>query len=681
MHISQRSYIFGDIRFDATGAGAAQAPFILAGPQMYAIGRGTATIGSIGEEHLVGQMGGIWAHPLKVADGISVDLLDVRGEPLPVEEARFTEGPGEVSWRWSWSGLGVSRRDRVLPRAPVYASLIQVVNDGLDLIEGMLSITTELRFLGCWFGGLHAAGGTYRLAYATVLGSDDLQTGWGVAFGTAVPPDEFQIEPHAGSTTVNLRYGFKLEPGAARVWTLLLTVGQQGGVSEAEARWLDLIETAPTVFNEYEDDREFLAGLPAVKSADSDLRRDIALAQANLRLLETSYPDHEPYFLAGLPEYPQLFGCDSTYSIPGVVAAGFTRTARSTLETLGRYAKRACGRVPHEITTNGRVFHPGNIQETPQFTIAVWDYLRWTGDLDFAHLAFPICREGMLDLMPMLCGRDGHYPYGDGMVERLGMGSRKLDSACYYIAGLRALANIAEAIGAPGAGEYRTRAAEINVAFERDWWMEDEGLYADSMYSDGRLQLDGHWTAVLPVQLGLAAPERAERVLARIESEFVNQWGLVHTRGREELVWTLPTGLLALTAFANRRAARGLQLTRSIAHTARYGTLGTFKELIPAGLCFIQLWSAALYLQAIFEGLLGLQPNAPAHHLVIAPCIPTDQAPIELRDLRVGAHHLDLTLSPRALQLSHRRGLQPLRVTYAGVEFMVPPGEQIEHNS
>ena len=35
--------------------------------------------------------------------------------------------------------------------------------------------------------------------------------------------------------------------------------------------------------------------------------------------------------------------------------------------------------------------------------------------------------------------------------------------------------------------------------------------------------------------------------LERIEREWVNQWGLAHTRAREELVWTLPTGLLALT--------------------------------------------------------------------------------------------------------------------------------------
>ena len=83
-------------------------------------------------------------------------------------------------------------------------------------------------------------------------------------------------------------------------------------------------------------------------------------------------------------------------------------------------------------------------------------------------------------------------------------------------------------------GRYAERADAYNRDFEADWWLEEEGLYADSMHSDGRLQLDGHWTQVLPVQLGLASPERARRVMVRLEAEFVNQWGLVHTRGADE---------------------------------------------------------------------------------------------------------------------------------------------------
>lgn len=676
MEVIRREYSFGPHQLAAEGREAVDAPYLLAGPRLYAVGRGSGVIDPIGVEHLVGEMGGIWAHPVKVADGFSVTLRDAGGAPLNGAEGGFSEGPCEVGWSWRCRQLRLSRRDRVMAGAPAYATLLTVTNDGPTTVSGTLELAARLKFLGCWLGGLASAGGHYSAAEALVIGQDELQTGWGIALGAASPPDRQHIQPHQRGALVTLGYSFTLEPGASRRWLVLLTVGQRGGASEAQALWHELIDRAVDQFDG--DDAELLAGLPGLATAEPDLARDFTLAQANLRLLEADYPDLGPFFLAGLPEYPQLFGCDTTYTVPGAVAGGFAATARAALGTLVRYAERACGRVPHEVTTNGRVFNPGNIQETPQLVIAVWDYLRWTGDLDFARRVYPTCREGLLEYVPAIGGPDPRYPLGDGMVERLGMGSHKLDSACYVIAGLRALSRLAAALGDPEAEAYAARADAVNAAFEQDWWLEDEGLYADSMHSDGRLQLDGHWTVALPVQLGLASPERASRVLARVEAEFVNQWGLVHTRAREESVWTLPTGLLALAMFGHGMAERGLQLTRNIALTARHGALGAFKELIPEGLCFVQLWSAGLYLQCLIEGLLGLDPDAPAHRLAISPALPEGMGPLTLRGLAVGHHRLTLTIAAGTLRLEHHDGPQPLTVVYGGEAAEVAPGTVLE---
>jgi hypothetical protein len=672
MKILSRQFVFGDQRTSAADQDALEAPYILAGPQLYAIGHGSGALAPVGAEHLMGEMGGIWAHPFKVADGLTVALLGAEGDELPLDDGAFTDGPTEIGWHWRSGDLLLTRRDRVLAGGPAYAALIVVTNQGSTGASGSLVVAARLKFLGCWFGGMPSQGGLYSASDALVLGHDELQPSWGVALGAPVPPDEATIAPDERGATATLRYEFTLGPGATRSWPLLLAVGQRGGEAEAQSRWRELIEGVAAAFN---DDLPMLAGLPALRSEHADLERDFALAQANLRMLEADYPDTGRYFLAGLPEYPQLFGCDTAYSVPGAVAGGFATTTRSALSTLASYAERACGRVPHEITTNGRVFNPGNIQETPQLTIAVWDYLRWSGDAEFARRLFPLLREGVTEYVRAIGGPT--YPLGDGMVERLGMGSRKLDVACYQICGLRALAQLARALGEPEGEEYAAAATRLNEEFERDWWLEDEGLYADSMHSDGRPQLDRHWTVVLPVQLGLASPERAARVMMRIEAEFVNEWGLMHTVGVDERVWTLPTGLLALACFEQGRPERGLQLLHSIAGTTRHGTPGSFKELIPQGLCFVQLWSAGLYLQALIEGLLGLRPDALSHSLGVAPCLPEDSPPITLRDLRVGEHAVTLTLSPRSLELAHRDGPEALAVFYAGARFEVAPGDTL----
>lgn len=415
----------------------------------------------------------------------------------------------------------------------------------------------------------------------------------------------------------------------------------------------------------------------ALHTPDAALNRDMALAKANLHMLSADYyPLLPPYFLAGIPEYPQLFGCDTEYSIPGAVAAGFADTARSALLALAGYAERGCGRVPHEITTNGRVFHPGNTQETPQFAVACWDYVRWTGDLAFLQQVFPVCQEGIDEYLPALWGTyDSPYPTGDGMVEHPGMGSRKLDSTCYLFQALQAMAGMAAALDlGETAAVYSSRAAALQTWFERDWWIEAEGMYADSLHTDLAPQLDGHWTVVLPLQVGLASAERAERALGRIVAEWVNEWGLVHTREREDSVWTLPTGLLALTAFRYGRPELGLRLLHNIAETTRHGMLGAFKELIPIGLCFVQLWSAGLYVQGVLEGLLGIRPEMHQRRLLLAPSLPADWPHAEVRSLGLGQHTIDLVVSHNSATVRHHAGPGTLEVWFRlAAEPKIPP--------
>jgi len=261
------------------------------------------------------------------------------------------------------------------------------------------------------------------------------------------------------------------------------------------------------------------------------------------------------------------------------------------------------------------------------------------------------------------------------------MGARKLDSTCYLFQSLRALRDMAEALEHPDdARRYGTRLSELGRRFELDWWLEGEQMYADSLHTDGTPQFDGHWTVVLPLQLGMAEPDRARRSLERIEREWVNRWGLVHTHKHEELVWTLPTGLLALTAFRYGRPDLGLQLLQNIAETASYGTLGAFKELIPIGLCFVQLWSAGLYAQGMIEGLLGLNPLAHLHQLSIAPCMPASWPRVRLSAVSVGAHTLAVELWPDGLDIQHVSGPDLLELRYrlpagvAALEHTVPYG-------
>ncbi len=638
---------------------------------MYMVGLGTGEIGPIGAEHLVGEMGGLWVHPVKVADGLTVQLADAGGAALPASEAELIERVSHIEWRWRGGDLAVRRRDFVAEDEAAFVALLTLHNEGDQPQSGELRLRVWLKFLGCWFGGMESGGGEYWLEDRTVLGFARSRQGrLGVACGAPEPPARGLFDALPGGLLATLVYPFKLHPGQSRAIEFLLTADHQGGHTGARRLFERLSGHGEQLLRDKEARyrARIIQGV-ALETPDPAVDRAFALAKANLLLLSADYsPELPPYFLAGIPEYPQLFGCDTEYSAPGAAASGFAATTRSALLALAAYGRRACGRIPHEVTTNGRVFHPGNTQETPQFAQACWDYFRWTGDSAFLREVYPLCREGVDAYTPALWGGGPHspYPVGDGVVERQGMGSHKLDSTCYLYGALLSLRAMAGALELPeDAARYAVRAEELRARFEQDWWLEEEGLYADSLHSDGRPQLDGHWTVVLPLQVGLAAPDRACRALDRIEREWVNRWGLVHTRAREELVWTLPTGLLALTEFRHGRADAGLHLLQNIAETASHGTLGAFKELIPIGLCFVQLWSAALYLQCMLEGLLGLAPLAHRHLLTVDPCLPTGWGRARLAELALGQHLLTLEQTPQGLELSHLSGPQPLTLRYA----------------
>jgi Glycogen debranching enzyme len=517
----------------------------------------------------------------------------------------------------------------------------------------LLRAEADLRF--CWFGGVAPA----EPEIDTIPGG----VAWratGAYAGVTVTlvsasPSVWEISGRMAQA----RFPLIVQPGEALAlqWRLAVQRGDDPPSGNVLRAAVDALSSKIALYRT-------ITSAIRLETPDQDINRCWQAARQNIHMLRADYrPALAPYLLAGLPEYPQLFGCDTTYSVPGVVAGGFADIAHSALEELGRYAWRACSRVPHEITTNGRVYHPGNLQETPQFALACWDYVRWSGDLDFLERMYPICVEGLEHFSATLEGRG--YPIGDGVVEVPGMGACKLDVVCYLYQALTTLRDMALTLGRPGdAVRFAGYAGELAARFESDWWIEQEGMYADSLHLNGQPQFDGHWTVLLPVLTGIAAPERAQRVLDRIVREWVNEWGMVHTRSADMRVWTLPTGLLALAVFRHGDADTGIQLLRNIGATARYGTLGTLKELIPQGLCFIQLWSAALFVQGITEGVFGLTPQAQRRELVIEPRLPSGWSGATLHGLRVGDHTLELHVTPEYAEIRLLKGDTPLLARY-----------------
>jgi glycogen debranching enzyme len=240
------------------------------------------------------------------------------------------------------------------------------------------------------------------------------------------------------------------------------------------------------------------------------------------------------------------------------------------------------------------------------------------------------------------------YPSGPGMVEVEGMGEETLDSAAYTWQALGALSSMAIALGETEKAEMAARRAGVIAArFDADWWEEDSGVYAMSLDTPGNVRAHvPHWAVIVPLEVGLASTEYARRTFTSLRAHFLNRWGLKHTVGEDERVWTLPTALLSRAAYRYGEPELGAAMLKNIAAVLQAGSIGLFHELIPEGACFVQLWSAAAFLRGMVEDLLGVEVDAGQGRISVRPQLPQGWAYARLENLTVGRRIVNIDFKP-----------------------------------
>ena len=219
---------------------------------------------------------------------------------------------------------------------------------------------------------------------------------------------------------------------------------------------------------------DLLAGGPRFHSPDAHFDAAFDLARANLQALEAESRALGRYFYAGLQTFPFWFSADGAYDTPGLLAAGFASTGINHL-LIGTQSSTRRAACRTSVRPPARSVVQGNAAETPLWVMALWDAYRWTGDRAFLEAVYPAAVQGLLDYTLGSLDRDGDgYPCGPGLVEREDMGAKKLDSAAYTWAALRALEQMAGAMGDTGtAARARARGDAVAAGFDAAWWDPD----------------------------------------------------------------------------------------------------------------------------------------------------------------------------------------------------------------
>jgi glycogen debranching enzyme len=421
-----------------------------------------------------------------------------------------------------------------------------------------------------------------------------------------------------------------------------------------------------------------------VRAESPDPRLPLLLARsiddaAALRMVSARAPG-EVFLAGGAPWYLTLFGRDSIWAARLLLPFGW-ELAGGTLRALAAFQGRrvdrltgeAPGKIPHELRPTSRAaaredalppLYYGTIDATPLWVCLLHDAWRWGMPPDDVRALLPSMNEALGWM------RDHGDADGDGLLEYLDESGRGLanqgwkDShdAIRFADGRVAAppvtlcevqgyahqaavagADLLDAFGEPGAGQWRAWAARLAGAFRSRFWVTGRGAPYPALALDGAKRKVDSLTSNIAHLLGtgLLTPDEESRVAARLaHPDMSSGFGLrtmsAANGGYSPLsyhcgsVWSHDTAIamLGLIRSGHQAAAAGLAeglLEAAPAFDWRLPELfsGHARADVPwpspyPPSCRPQAWAAAAA-GALVQAVLGLEVDVPAGSVRISP--------------------------------------------------------------
>lgn len=683
--------------------------------------------------HVPHEHWGVWAHPIKVLDGFWLGIhhrtTGVIGWLMEADRCRVY--PTHTEFDYRIDQMQVTRRDFVPDAVPglVVTVTVTMPDDSHEELELVAIVRSDVRpaWLGEAVGMVDGSDVATAVAGATYVRIQDSGNPWSVIVGGSAPAHAVATGADAGlfhatqgqGTTVRLAlpfHGVSLNTVRVRLLIAASTKDQATALDhygELRMNYAALWHAKLERYGRLAAQSKLTTALPALNAA-------FHWSKIGCQWLARATATHGLAAGAGLPNYPWWFGIDTEYAVPPLLQGGFFALTQATLRLLkdvsSAHNMAELGRVIHELSTTGVVYNPGNLVETPAFTRAVYQTWRWTGDQAFLAEMYPFCKAGLLDYTLGTCDPDGDLcPSGRSIIETLEMhaGFECIDVACYTWEALGYLAELATAVGDTAViPQLTAQRATLGERIRTEWWLPDEGLFADVRATVSEVQValqqiaqrandpDGaaiqpqidaarrgftpqlqarreaapdvdftwllrHWVVMCPLEVGLATPAQAAQSFARLLSpEFCNEWGMFLHPERHD-VMSINTSLLALALVRYGRMDEAMRLVTQMAATLTVRMPGAISEALPGDWCFLQLWSALGIISPIVEGVLGIVPHAAERTLRVTPQLPTGWENVTLEEVQVGADQFTVRVSrqPNQYQLAVEGSAADYRLT------------------
>jgi len=496
--------------------------------------------------HIKGQMGGVWAHPIKLLNQFQFFL---NGNLLPAA-TKFVSGEGYVRLELSETdGLEISETQFAPDGLPVVLVGVKLRNSSHSTTSVTLAINAQSELISAfpWSGTdptsefIHQQDEvTFDSTTGALQFTQPGRPTWYALVSAALDPNDrvTGFEP-LGASGLGPAGSHK---GAGGMLTYRVTLGGRSSttvwfaiagsnVDKSEAsRALTMGLASPKeLLREKISGRQQVLSQAQIEVPDADIQAafdwgklnlaDMRRTVRNMMVQDSMEGKAGTYpatilgvvpvvsgFGAGYPDYPWFFGTDGAYTTFSLSAVGQWQEAKNHIDTIRQISQLVngqTGKVLHEIVTDGSIYfgtnaQNGDVNETAEFATAVATLWRWSGDNSVRDDNYDFIKAGLTyitsNLVTASLNPDG-WPEGAGMVEANGMGATKLDVAVYTIRALNDLAEMAASKGDTATHDFATsKAAALTAKFVQDWWIPSQGLFADSLALSQKVPTDPNAT-------------------------------------------------------------------------------------------------------------------------------------------------------------------------------------------
>lgn len=359
------------------------------------------------------------------------------------------------------------------------------------------------------------------------------------------------------------------------------------------------------------------------------------------------------------------------------------------------------GKMAHELSQSDGLcdwwndYHYGynHADTTPWYLVAMGDYVRTSGDVEFLKQSWPSVKEAY----EWCLSKDSD---GDGLMDLKGAGLGALEFgklvgiyADVYTCGIwvQGVKEMKYMAGLLGDSVMEKRADEkfkmAQQKLEAKFWLEKEGFYSYGATQKGEQVHEKTPWAGVAMMFGLLDEDRTTKSIESLNgADICTDWGARSLSNKSELfeptnynygaVWPFISSFFNTAQFKHRYSLPAHRVLQSNIHHAFDHALGVVPEVFSGDMneklgeaYHHQGFSTTGYMLPFVRGLLGLEIDAISKTISLSPYLPAGWDNIQIKNLMMAGEKYDFVIMKNDTSVSLKMTTTSHLATHVKVSF------------